>query len=67
MDLSIIIVSWNVRDMLADCLRSIEQYHGTLDIETIVIDSASSDDTVDMLKVAFPDVTVPVDAILPPP
>jgi GT2 family glycosyltransferase len=58
MDLSIIIVSWNVRDMLADCLRSIEQYHGTLDIETIVIDSASSDGTVEMVKVAFPNVTL---------
>ena len=58
MDLSIIIVSWNVQDMLADCLRSIDQYHGTLEIETIVIDSASSDGSAEMVKTNFPDVTL---------
>jgi hypothetical protein len=54
MDVSVIIVNWNVRDLLADCLRSLEKYHGTLSIETLVIDSASRDDSVAMLRQAFP-------------
>lgn len=56
MDLSIIIVNWNVRDLLAACLRSIESYHGALEIEVLVVDSASSDDSVAMVQRDFPDV-----------
>jgi hypothetical protein len=55
-DLSIIIVNWNVRDMLADCLRSIEAYHGTLKVEIIVVDSASSDGSAAMVERDFPSV-----------
>lgn len=49
-DLSIIIVSWNVADMLADCLDSIRANTDWLSVEVIVVDSASSDHTVDMLQ-----------------
>ena len=57
-DLSIVIVSWNVADLLADCLESIarSQSGSTLSIETIVVDSASRDDTVAMLRRRFTDV-----------
>ncbi|MDX1991563.1 MAG: glycosyltransferase family 2 protein [bacterium] len=58
LDLSIIIVSWNVRDLLAACLRSIEATAGHLKLETIVVDSASSDDSVAMMQRDFPHVTV---------
>lgn len=57
-DLSIIIISWNVSKLLQDCLTSIEQYHGSLQVETIVIDSASSDDSTAMVEASFPDVTL---------
>lgn len=56
MDLSIIIVNWNVRDLLAACLRSIETYHGALRLEVIVVDSASQDDSVAMVRRDFPTV-----------
>lgn len=56
MDLSIIIVNWNVRDLLAACLRSIETYHGALKVEVIVVDSASGDDSTAMVREKFPDV-----------
>lgn len=52
--LSIIIVNWNVRDLLRTCLQSIERGRGALDVEVIVVDSASSDDSVAMLQTAFP-------------
>ncbi len=54
LDLSIIIVSWNVRELLADCLRSVEQNRGQLDLEVIVVDSASSDGSPDMIQERFP-------------
>ncbi|NOK85709.1 MAG: Glycosyltransferase, GT2 family [Chloroflexi bacterium AL-W] len=57
-DLSIIIVSWNVRDLLRDCLRSIQQNVGDLSYEVIVVDSASADDTPAMIQAQFPDVVV---------
>jgi N-acetylglucosaminyl-diphospho-decaprenol L-rhamnosyltransferase len=56
-DLSIVIVSWNVRDLLRECLASIRA-GGELSVEVIVVDSASSDGTPDMLHKAFPQVTL---------
>lgn len=60
-DLSIVIVSWNVRDLLQNCLLSIYFPHGhdsTLTIETIVVDNASTDDSVEMVRQTFPQVTL---------
>jgi N-acetylglucosaminyl-diphospho-decaprenol L-rhamnosyltransferase len=44
-DLSIIIVSWNVREHLLNCLRAIfsPEVSGKLSIEVIVVDNASDD------------------------
>jgi len=55
--LSVVIVSWNVADLLAACLRSIAATcpAGT---EVIVVDSASSDDTVQRVRAEFPHVTL---------
>lgn len=56
-DLSIIIVSWNVCDLLAACLDSIIQTTwDRLELEIIVVDSASSDNTLPMLRRHFPQV-----------
>lgn len=57
-DLSIIIVNWNVRDLLRDCLLSIERGRGELTLEVIVVDSASSDGSTAMLAAEFPWVTL---------
>jgi len=56
--LSILIVSWNVRDLLRDCLRSIERGRGDLEIEVIVVDSASADGSAAMVVAEFPWVTL---------
>lgn len=53
-DLSIILVSWNVADLLAACLESIANGTGDLRLEVIVVDSASSDNSVTMLRERFP-------------
>lgn len=49
-DLSIIIISWNVREFLAACLDSITAHTGDLNVEVVVVDSYSSDGTVDMVR-----------------
>jgi len=54
LDLSIIIINWNVRDLLRDCLRSIDAGRGTLALEVIVVDSASADGSADMVAAEFP-------------
>jgi hypothetical protein len=56
--LSIIIVSWNVREDLVRCLRSIEDNHPLTPYEVIVVDNASSDGTMECLRRDFPAATV---------
>ncbi len=49
------IVSWNVRELLWSCLTSVERYVSQPH-EIIVVDNASTDATVEMVKRDFPDV-----------
>lgn len=56
MDVSIVIVSWNTCDILGDCLQSIYANTRDVEFEVIVIDNASSDSSVDMVKSEFPQV-----------
>ena len=56
MDLSIIIVSWNVADLLANCLNSILTHPPSGSYEILVVDNASSDDSVRVLREKFPQV-----------
>ncbi len=54
MNLSIIIVCWNVRAELLNCLSSILANPPACEYETIVIDNAGSDGTVDAVRRQFP-------------
>lgn len=56
MDLSVIIVSWNVRELLEKCLLSLGEYRGDIDLEIFVIDNASADGTVEKIRQQFPSV-----------
>jgi N-acetylglucosaminyl-diphospho-decaprenol L-rhamnosyltransferase len=55
-DVSIIVVNWNTRGLLADCLNSIKQTAGDLGIEIIVVDNASTDGSQEMVRQSFPQV-----------
>ena len=52
-DLSIIIVSWNVKDLLIECLDSIFLHHDDVNLEVIVVDNNSTDGTTDEVSKKF--------------
>jgi hypothetical protein len=54
--LSIIIVSWNVKDYLKPCLDSIFGTVNNIEFEVFVVDNNSYDGTVDFIKECFPQV-----------
>ena len=54
LDISIIIVNWNTRDILRDCLRSVYEQTRDIRYEVIVVDNASSDSSVEMVGTDFP-------------
>ena len=58
MDISIIIVSWNVKDLLKKCLQSIYDKTQDLEFEVFVIDNASKDGSAVMVAMEFPQVNL---------
>jgi len=52
--LAIVIVSYNTRDLLRDCLRSITEDHTRCAVTTWVVDNASSDNSAAMVRAEFP-------------
>jgi GT2 family glycosyltransferase len=55
-DLSVIIATYNARELLANCLDSIERNPPSASYEVIVVDDASVDGTSDMVGRRFPNV-----------
>ena len=58
MTLSIIIVSYNVKFFLEQCLRSCIKSTQNIEVEIIVVDNNSVDETVSMVKEKFPSVSL---------
>lgn len=54
--LSIVIVNYNVKHLLEQCLRSVQAATTGFDAEIWVVDNASTDGSVDYLRPKFPDV-----------
>jgi GT2 family glycosyltransferase len=56
MDLSIVIVSYNTKDFLENCLKSIKNTAKNFTYEIIVVDNASKDGSSEMVKEKFKDI-----------
>jgi GT2 family glycosyltransferase len=52
--ISILIVSFNTRDVLRECLQSVELATGDIAVETIVVDNCSRDGSAAMVRAEFP-------------
>ena len=57
-DVSIIIVNWNTRKLLLECIKSIITQECRRSYEIIVVDNASNDDSVEAVKKQYPDIKV---------
>ncbi len=55
---SIIIVNWNSRNLLKNCLNSVRKTNPNGNYEIIVVDNASTDDSLVMIKNDFPEVAL---------
>lgn len=63
MDVSIVIVDLNSRQLLEECLGSIYEQTRDVTFEVIVVDNHSSDDSVEMIKRQFPQVRLIENAV----
>ena len=50
MDLSVIILNYNSKDYLLPCIKGIIEHTQNLDYEIIVVDNASTDNSVDYIE-----------------
>jgi N-acetylglucosaminyl-diphospho-decaprenol L-rhamnosyltransferase len=57
-DITISLVNTNNRELLLDCLRSLERAAAETVLQTIVVDNASTDGSAAAVREAFPDVEV---------
>ncbi len=55
-DISVIIVNWNTKELIQNCLDSVYRTMGNLVFEIIVIDNASSDGSLAILEEKYPQV-----------
>lgn len=57
-ELSVIVVNWNTRELLRACLTSVKRHTTGLEYELIVVDNGSSDGSPAMVREEFPDVAL---------
>jgi len=55
-EISIIIVNWNVKELLLNCIESIKETIGDVPYEVIVVDNASHDGSAEALSESHPEV-----------
>lgn len=56
MELSVVILNYNVRHFLEQCIRTVQAATASLNAEIIVIDNNSPDTSAEMVKILFPEI-----------
>ena len=56
--LSIVIVTWNAKRYVAECLDSLQSYIDDPSVEIFVVDNASTDGTPELVRDSYPGVTL---------
>jgi hypothetical protein len=56
--LSVIIINWNTRERLLQCLDALFQDHARYPMDVVVVDNASRDDSVKCVRDAYPGVRI---------
>ncbi len=55
-DLTVSLVNWNTRELIRDCIESIQSSLESIDVEIIAVDNASQDGSAEMIAASFPGV-----------
>jgi N-acetylglucosaminyl-diphospho-decaprenol L-rhamnosyltransferase len=58
LDLGVVILNWNTKDLLRRCLQTVLASEGDFTYQVVVVDNASSDGSPDMVREEFPAVTL---------
>ncbi len=58
MNISVIIINYNTRDLLLECIRSVTSQKRMFKMEVIVVDNGSTDGSQHSVRVMFPEVQV---------
>ncbi|HEY9089557.1 MAG TPA: glycosyltransferase, partial [Anaerolineaceae bacterium] len=53
-DVSVIVVNWNTRQLLRDCIESILAHSDGYAVEIVVVDNHSTDGSVEMVREEYP-------------
>lgn len=56
LDVSIIIVNYNTKDLTRNCLKAVFEQTKNISFEVIVSDNGSNDGSIEMIKSEFPQV-----------
>jgi GT2 family glycosyltransferase len=57
-DISVVVASYNTAEITVACVRSVLQHGGEVDVEVLVVDDASPDDSVAQLRTEFDQITL---------
>lgn len=55
-DVSVVIVNWNTKELLSNCLASLRKHVAGTSLEIFVVDNGSADGSVEMVRTGFPEV-----------
>ncbi|MDO4725675.1 MAG: glycosyltransferase family 2 protein [Porphyromonadaceae bacterium] len=58
MNVSVLIVNYNTKELVSNCLSSVYQQTVDIDFEVIVVDNASEDGSQEMIKSRYPEVVL---------